>query len=214
LSHFPSTNPNAYRAVKDFDPVCGTDKWAPNEWPPDIPRKLELRLRKRFPGGLKIAVFLPALTTLQTQTDNRLNDNHPDLVDWGCTLGNGCNTVMFYSVKERKRKGGSDDSRKSYEHLMSEIRKKKTTLFLIIADECHRGVLVKGAEKDEVITKDESGAHHRLLNNRDISTRRNVIIADVSATPYVLLFVLLRSSTCSCRLILKKLRAIEIFSVV
>jgi hypothetical protein len=128
---------------------------------------------------LKIAVFLPALTTLKTQTNNRLEADHKDLANWGCTGGDDFETVMFYKWKAT---GGS---RKSYTALMDQIRSQPETLFLLIADECHRGVLVKGTDADDRVSAEEVGAHHQLLNNRDIATSPNVIVADVSATPYV-----------------------------
>jgi hypothetical protein len=166
-------------SVKDFDPVRG------DEWPANVSiQELESKLRREFPGGLQIAVFLPPLTTLKVQTVNRLEKNHKDLVDWGCTMGDG--TVMFYSVK--------GDSFKSYKRLMDDICKRDDKLFLLIADECHRGVLVKGAaDADDAVSADDAGAHHHLLNHCDIATRRNVIIADVSATPYV------SAHSCFCR---------------
>jgi hypothetical protein len=46
-------------------------------------------------------------------------------------------------------------------------------------------VNVSGADEDDAAnSKSDNDAHHRLINNREIASRRNVIIADVSATPY------------------------------
>lgn len=172
--HVVAHGPNSMHGIKDFDPVLG------HEWPDGVVEGLKSKLRGQFPGGLKIAVFLPSLTTLKTQTMNRLEKNHRDLGDWGCTGGRHpgdsdfFDTVMFYSTKGES--GGS------YTALLKQIREKDDTLFLLIADECHRGVSTKSGDPDDAVS-DDTGAHHILLNNHDISTRRNVIIADVSATP-------------------------------
>jgi hypothetical protein len=79
------------RVPKDFDPVGG------DPWPDGVMDALIVDLRRRFPGGLRIAVFVPQLTTLRVQTENRLKKNHKDLIDWGCATDGTFESVLFYS---------------------------------------------------------------------------------------------------------------------
>ena len=87
--------------------------------------------------------------------------------------------------KERKGKkrmfmyGHSEDADLHFEHLKKEVQEKPKTLFIIIADECHWGITKDKAQKPS--------AHNLFINKWCEKSPKNVVVVQISATPFNLL---------------------------
>ena len=75
--------------------------------------------------------------------------------------------------------GHGEDADMHFEHLKKEVQEKPKTLFIIIADECHWGIT---KDKDQ-----KRSAHNLFINNWCEKSPRNVVVVQISATPFNLL---------------------------
>ena len=71
------------------------------------------------------------------------------------------------------RLGTNAKHNKKLNDLLTQIREDDDTLFLIVVDEAHYGTTIKSE-------------FNKFFNDKDMSTRKNLIILQVSATPYSL----------------------------
>ena len=155
------------------------------------------RLSDAF-DDVEFAVYTARYRMLSDQTEKRIR--HPD--------GGVLSTEELKSQRDdcdkKKRMfmyTPSAETEKHFEELKEEVQEKPKTLFVIIADECHWGIT-----KD----KKKSSAHNLFINEwcRGNSPR-NVIVVQISATPFNLLTqnsrlpvvqcVLLNSKMTTCR---------------
>ena len=120
-------------------------------------------------------VYTARYRMLSDQTEQRLC--HPD--------AGVLSKEEVMSHKERKGKkrmfmyGHGEDADKHFEQLKKEVQDKSKTLFIIIADECHWGIT---KDKDQ-----KSSAHNLFINNWCEESPRNVVVVQISATPFNLL---------------------------
>ena len=91
---------------------------------------------------------------------------------------------------------------KHFEQLKRDIPEKPTTLFIIIADECHWGIT-----KD----KDQTPSAHNLFINEwgKEKSPRNVVVLQISATPFNLLTQNSRLPEVKCMLLSKEISTIH-----
>ena len=89
----------------------------------------------------------------------------------GKVEGNGTKRMFMY--------GHGEDADMHFEHLKKEVKDKEKTLFIIIADECHWGIT---KDKDQ-----KPSAHNLFINNWCEKSPRNVVVVQISATPFNLL---------------------------
>ena len=148
---------------------------------------------------VEFAVYTARYRMLSDQTEKRIR--HPD-----------AGVLSTEELKSQRDDGDekkrmfmyirSAETEKHFEELKEEVQEKPKTLFVIIADECHWGI-TKDKEK-------KSSAHNLFINEwcRGNSPR-NVIVVQISATPFNLLTqnsrlpvvqcVLLNSKMTTCR---------------
>ena len=98
---------------------------------------------------------------------------------------------MFMYVRSAETEG-------HFEQLKRDIQEKPTTLFIIIADECHWGIT-----KD----KDQAPSAHNLFINEwgKEKSPRNVVVLQISATPFNLLTQNSRLPEVKCMLLSKEI---------
>ena len=124
---------------------------------------------------IDFTVYTARYRMLSDQTEQRLC--HPD----AGVLSK--EEVML--PKERKGKkrmfmyGHGEDADMHFEQLKKEVLEKPKTLFIIIADECHWGIT---KDKDQ-----KSSAHNLFINKWSEESPRNVVVVQISATPFNLL---------------------------
>ena len=96
----------------------------------------------------------------------------------------------------------SAETEKRFEQLKKDIQEKPTTLFIIIADECHWGIT-----KD----KDQMPSAHNLFINEwgKEKSPRNVVVLQISATPFNLLTQNSRLPEVKCILLSKEISTIH-----
>ena len=154
---------------------------------------LKAEAAKRFSDGVRSMVLIPKFQTLKTQTEERMNSKFRELIDWGC-----CEENMSVVMYQHNPAGELDEdgnllhpdaiSPKSscgekYHKFLNDVRAdtEGKTLFILIADECHTAINApeSGAKG--------SPAHHFFVNNPDILLRPNVVVLDISATPFNLI---------------------------
>ena len=144
--------------------------------------KLKAVASERFPNGVKCTVLVPNFSTLVAQTQGRLNDDHSQLVHHGCCTPS--TSVIKYTVgaKDNLRRDPPKSDGEKYHSFLKMTREDVNgdTLFVITADEHHANIQA-AASKDG---KDPP-AHHLFTNNPDVLLRPNVVVFDVSATPFV-----------------------------
>ena len=134
------------------------------------------RLSDAF-DDVEFAVYTARYRMLSDQTEKRIR--HPD-----------AGVLSTEELKSQREEGDekkrmfmyvrSAETEKHFEELKEKVQEKPKTLFVIIADECHWGIT-----KDRERT---SSAHNLFINEwcRGNSPR-NVIVVQISATPYNLL---------------------------
>ena len=124
---------------------------------------------------IDFTVYTARYRMLSDQTKQRIC--HPDagvLSEEELTShkeGNGKKRMFMY--------GHGEDADKHFEQLKKEVLEKPKTLFIIIADECHWGIT---KDKDQ-----KPSAHNLFINNWCEESPRNVVVVQISATPFNLL---------------------------
>ena len=124
---------------------------------------------------IDFTVYTARYRMLSDQTKQRIC--HPDagvLSEEELTShkeGNGTKRMFMY--------GHGEDADKHFEQLKKEVQDKPETLFIIIADECHWGIT---KDKDQ-----KSSAHNLFINKWSEESPRNVVVVQISATPFNLL---------------------------
>ena len=125
---------------------------------------------------VEFAVYTARYRMLSDQTEKRIC--HPD-----------AGVLSKQELKSRKEWNGkkrmsmhvrSAETDMHYEQLREDVQEKPRTLFIIIADECHWGIT-----KD----KDQKPSAHNLFINEwcKENSPRNVVVVQISATPFNLL---------------------------
>ena len=130
---------------------------------------------------IDFTVYTARYRMLSDQTEQRLC--HPD----AGVLSK--EEVMLHKERKGKKRmfmyGHGEDADKHFEQLKKEVLEKPKTLFIIIADECHWGIT---KDKDQ-----KPSAHNLFINNwcENITEKkkspRNVVVVQISATPFNLL---------------------------
>ena len=124
---------------------------------------------------IDFTVYTARYRMLSDQTEQRLC--HPD----AGVLSK--EEVMLHKERKGKKRmfmyGHGEDADKHFEHLKKEVKDKEKTLFIIIADECHWGIT---KDKDQ-----KPSAHNLFINNWCEKSPRNVVVVQISATPFNLL---------------------------
>ena len=124
---------------------------------------------------IDFTVYTARYRMLSDQTEQRIC--HPDagvLSEEELTSnkgGNGKKRMFMY--------GHGEDADMHFEQLKKEVLEKPKTLFIIIADECHWGIT---KDKDQ-----KSSAHNLFINKWCEESPRNVVVVQISATPFNLL---------------------------
>ena len=124
---------------------------------------------------IDFTVYTARYRMLSDQTEQRIC--HPDagvLSEEELTShkgGNGKKRMFMY--------GHGEDADKHFAQLKKEVLEKLKTLFIIIADECHWGIT---KDKDQ-----KSSAHNLFINKWCEESPRNVVVVQISATPFNLL---------------------------
>ncbi|CAH3170666.1 unnamed protein product [Porites lobata] len=124
---------------------------------------------------IDFTVYTARYRMLSDQTKQRIC--HPDagvLSEEELTShkeGNGTKRMFMY--------GHGEDADKHFEQLKKEVIEKPKTLFIIIADECHWGIT---KDKDQ-----KPSAHNLFINNWCEESPINVVVVQISATPFNLL---------------------------
>ena len=124
---------------------------------------------------IDFTVYTARYRMLSDQTEQRIC--HPDagvLSEEELTShkeGNGKKRMFMY--------GHGEDADMHFEQLKKEVLEKPKTLFIIIADECHWGIT---KDKDQ-----KPSAHNLFINNWCEESPRNVVVVQISATPFNLL---------------------------
>ena len=142
---------------------------------------------------VEFAVYTARYRMLSDQTEKRIC--HPD-----------AGVLSKQELKSRKEWNGkkrmfmyvrSAETDIHFEQLREDVREKLRTLFIIIADECHWGIT-----KD----KDQKPSAHNLFINEWSKEKspRNVIVVQISATPFNLLTQNSRLPEVSCLLLYDK----------
>ena len=120
-------------------------------------------------------VYTARYRMLSDQTEQRLC--HPD----AGVLSK--EEVMLHKERKGKKRmfmyGHGEDADKHFEQLKKEVQDKSKTLFIIIADECHWGIT---KDKDQ-----KPSAHNLFINNWCEKSPKNVVVVQISATPFNLL---------------------------
>ena len=75
--------------------------------------------------------------------------------------------------------GHGEDAHKHFKKLEKEVEEKLKTLFIIVADECHWGITKDKAQKPS--------AHNLFINKWCEKSPKNVVVVQISATPFNLL---------------------------
>lgn len=152
------------------------------------------RLSDAF-DDVEFAVYTARYRMLSYQTEKRIR--HPDAgvlstEELKCQRHNGDEKKrMFMYVR-------SAETEKHFEELKEEVEEKPKTLFVIIADECHWGIT-----KDK---ENKSSAHNLFINEWcKASPPRNVIVVQISATPFNLLTQNSRLPVVQCVLLNSKM---------
>ena len=124
---------------------------------------------------IDFTVYTARYRMLSDQTEQRLC--HPD----AGVLSK--EEVMLHKERKGKKRmfmyGHGEDADKHFEQLKKEVQEKPKTLFIIIADECHWGIT---KDKDQ-----KSSAHNLFINKWCEESPRNVVVVQISATPFNLL---------------------------
>ena len=124
---------------------------------------------------IDFTVYTARYRMLSDQTEQRLC--HPD----AGVLSK--EEVMLHKERKGKKRmfmyGHGEDADKHFEQLKKEVQDKPETLFIIIADECHWGIT---KDKDQ-----KSSAHNLFINKWSEESPRNVVVVQISATPFNLL---------------------------
>ena len=139
---------------------------------------------------VEFAVYTARYRMLSDQTEKRIC--HPD-----------AGVLSREELKSRKEWNGkkrmfmyvrSAETDMHFEQLRNDVQEKPRTLFIIIADECHWGIT-----KD----KDQKPSAHNLFINEwcKENSPRNVIVVQISATPFNLLTQNSRLPEVSCLLL-------------
>ena len=125
---------------------------------------------------VEFAVYTARYRMLSDQTEKRIC--HPD-----------AGVLSKQELKSRKEWNGkkrmsmhvrSAEPDMHFEQLREDVQEKPRTLFIIIADECHWGIT---KDKDQ-----KSSAHNRFINEWcKEDSPRNVVVVQISATPFNLL---------------------------
>ena len=142
---------------------------------------------------VEFAVYTARYRMLSDQTEKRIC--HPD-----------AGVLSKQELKSRKEWNGkkrmfmyvrSAETDMHFEQLRKDVQEKPRTLFIIIADECHWGIT-----KD----KDQKPSAHNLFINEwcKENSPRNVIVVQISATPFNLLTQNSRLPEVSCLLLYDK----------
>ena len=124
---------------------------------------------------IDFTVYTARYRMLSDQTEQRIC--HPDagvLSEEELTShkgGNGKKRMFMY--------GHGEEADMHFEQLKKEVLEKPKTLFIIIADECHWGIT---KDKDQ-----KSSAHNLFINKWCEESPRNVVVVQISATPFNLL---------------------------
>ena len=152
------------------------------------------RLSDAF-DDVEFAVYTARYRMLSDQTEKRIR--HPD----AGVLSSEELKSQRDDGQEKKRMFmyiRSAETEKHFEELKQEVQEKPKTLFVIIADECHWGI-TKDKEK-------KYSAHNLFINEwcRGNSPR-NVIVVQISATPYNLLTQNSRLPVVQCVLLNSKM---------
>ena len=142
---------------------------------------------------VEFAVYTAKYRMLSDQTKKRIC--HPDAGVLSkeelksCNECNGKKRMFMY--------GHSAETKEHFEQLRKDVQEKLKTLFIIIADECHWGI-TKG--------KDQKPSAHNLFINEwcKENSPRNVIVVQISATPFNLLTQNSRLPEVSCLLLYDK----------
>ena len=124
---------------------------------------------------IDFTVYTARYRMLSDQTEQRIC--HPD----AGVLSK--EEMMLHKERKPKKRmfmySHGEDADTHFEQLKKEVQEKPRTLFIIIADECHWGI-TKG--KDQ-----KPSAHNLFINKWCEESPRNVVVVQISATPFNLL---------------------------
>ncbi|XP_067023472.1 uncharacterized protein [Acropora muricata] len=144
------------------------------------------------------AVYTAKFTMLRDQTEKRVCHPHAGVLSKeeleARHKGNVKKRVFMYSL--------SAETKGHFEQLKRDIQEKPRTLFIIIADECHWGI-TKG--------NDQTPSAHNLFINEwgNQKCHRNVVVLQISATPFNLLTLNSRLPEVKCILLSKDISTKE-----
>ena len=180
---------NAPDAGKEIDDATRSNPEKPCYFPTQIEMAAILKQRieaimKYYHGianlsdtfdDIDFTVYTARYRMLSDQTEQRIC--HPDA---GVLLKE---EVMLHKEGKGKKRmfmyGHGEDADLHFEQLKKEVQDKPETLFIIIADECHWGITKDKGQK--------SSAHNLFINKWCEESPRNVVVVQISATPFNLL---------------------------
>ena len=180
---------NAPDAGKEIDDATRSNPEKPCYFPTQIEMAAILKQRieaimKYYHGianlsdtfdDIDFTVYTARYRMLSDQTEQRIC--HPDA---GVLLKE---EVMLHKEGKGKKRmfmyGHGEDADLHFEQLKKEVQDKPETLFIIIADECHWGIT---KDKDQ-----KPSAHNLFINNWCEKSPKNVVVVQISATPFNLL---------------------------
>ena len=153
------------------------------------------KLNEEF-DNVEFVVYTARYRMLSDQTEKRIC--HPDAgvlsrEELQARNESSAKKRMFMYVR-------SADTDAHFEQLKKDVQDKPKTLFIIIADECHWGIT-----KDKDQKPDQKPAHNLFINEWcNDSSPRNVVVVQISATPFNLLTQNSRLPEVKCILLSEK----------
>ena len=123
--------------------------------------------------NVDFTVYTARFRMLSDQTEQRIC--HPDagvLSEKELILHKNGEKKMFMY-------GHGRDAHRYFEKLLKKVKEKRKTLFIIVADECHWGITKDKAQKPS--------AHNLFINKWCEESPKNVVVVQISATPFNLL---------------------------
>ena len=123
--------------------------------------------------NVDFTVYTARFRMLSDQTEQRIC--HPDagvLSEKELILHKNGEKKMFMY-------GHGRDAHRHFEKLLKKVKEKPKTLFIIVADECHWGITKDKAQKPS--------AHNLFINKWCEESPKNVVVVQISATPFNLL---------------------------
>ena len=148
-----------------------------------------------FFDDVEFAVYTARYRMLSDQTEKRIC--HPN-----------AGVLSKEQLKSRKESNEekrmfmyvySADTKKHFEKLRKDVLEKSKTLFIIIADECHWGITKSVGDNEEKLS-----AHNLFINEWCKDSPKNVVVVQISATPFNLLTQNSRLPEVSCLLLYDK----------